>query len=71
MKTPHEAFAEAADIRGHTLVVVVTQAPGDEGAAYTLTLPSGEQAVIGDAQDAYGELAHIIDDAFEHEEVGE
>lgn len=50
---------------GHTLVVLVTNAPGDAGAQYTLTLPDGQTALIGDAQDEYGELAAIIDDAFE------
>lgn len=49
---------------GHTPVALITQAPGDEGVAYTLTLPDGTQAVISETGDAYAELAGIIDDAF-------
>ena len=48
-------------------MVEVWQAPGDEGCQYTLVLPDGRTALIGDAQDAYCELAGIIDDAFDEE----
>lgn len=50
---------------GETGVVVVVQKPGDEGSCYTLRLPDGREAQIGDALDAYSQLADIIDEAFE------
>lgn len=50
---------------GENLVVTITNPPGGEGCEYRLTLPDGKSVCIGDAQDAYHELAGIIDDAFE------
>lgn len=52
-------------MRHHTLVAVITQAAGDEGAAYTLTYPDGRQVNLGDAEDNYSALAGVLDDEYE------
>lgn len=50
--------------RLENLVAIITQPVGQEGAAYALTLPSGESVVIGDAEDDYWTIAGIIDNRF-------
>jgi len=47
-----------------TVVTITNATYEDAGCQYTLTLPDGRTALIGDAQDDYGTLASIIDRAF-------
>jgi hypothetical protein len=49
---------------GHTIVALITTAPGDEGTAYTLTLQDGRQARISENEPEYHQIAAIIDGAF-------
>lgn len=53
---------------GATPVVLVYQAPGDEGTAYTLQLPDGSERVITENGTRYGELSWLIDDTFDDRE---
>lgn len=62
------SYVRGADYSEGIKIVEVWIAPGDEGCQYTLVLPDGRTALIGDAQDAYSELAGIIDDAFDDDE---
>jgi hypothetical protein len=55
------------DIDG-SVVVVIYNKPGHEGACYTLRAPDGEEREIGDAQDDYQALAGIIDRAYGDED---
>lgn len=48
-------------LQGETHVATIVQPPGEEGAAYVIRFPDGSELRLGNAQEAYWQLANVLD----------